>query len=120
MHAITLQRGEVIQYYLRAVNALGAASGWVASNTVTGNQLPGAPSGVAASPALWESGAVTIQWQPASDPDGTVTYQVAASVSGDGSSWGTAQSVGGTTGTSITHTPVLGVGLCPRARLRAV
>ncbi len=85
----TISRGSYVRYLVSAVDALGAASLQGTSSTVQRNRLPSAPSGVEASPTLYESGGITLTWPACTDPDGNLAgYQVQQQLSADGSTWG--------------------------------
>ncbi len=67
--------GETVQYRVRAVDALGAASAdWIISNTVQCNSAPSAPTGGQISKNEYSPGnAVIVSWTGIVDSDGNVS-----------------------------------------------
>ncbi len=119
--APTLSRGSFVRYLVSAVDALGAASAQGASNTVQRNRLPSAPSGVDASPTLYESGGITLTWPTCTDPDGNLTgYQVQQQLSADGGTWGDWADVKQVSENTAAVSPSVNRGQYVRFRVRSV
>lgn len=116
----SLQRGAKINYSVFAVDTLGASSG-AASNVVTRNSTPSAPQNVTATPALYESGGITLTWTTSTDPDGNLAgYEVQQKLSADGvtyGAWAEAQTV---EAPAATLSPSMSRGTYVRFRVRAV
>ena len=116
----SLQRGAKINYSVFAVDTLGASSGAV-SNVVTRNSTPSAPQNVTATPALYESGGITLTWATSTDPDGNLSgYEVQQKLSADGvtyGAWADAQTV---EAPAATLSPSMSRGTYVRFRVRAV
>lgn len=116
----SLQRGAKINYSVFAVDTLGASSGAV-SNVVTRNSSPSAPQNVTATPALYESGGITLTWATSTDPDGNLSgYEVQQKLSADGvtyGAWADAQTV---EAPAATLSPSMSRGTYVRFRVRAV
>lgn len=116
----SLQRGAKINYSVFAVDTLGASSGAV-SNVVTRNSSPSAPQNVTATPALYESGGITLTWTASTDPDGNLAgYEVQQQLSADGvtyGAWADAQTV---EAPAATLSPSMSRGAYVRFRVRAV
>ena len=93
----SLTRGYQIQYRVRAVDAFGVASGYVEFSSLQKNMVPGAPSGISASPAVWENGKITVSWTAAAKTTSNISYyEVALDASNNGTR-GTAVNVGNVT-----------------------
>lgn len=117
----TLSRGTYVRYQVAAVDALGAASSQGTSSTVQRNRLPSAPSGVEASPTLYESGGVTLSWPACTDPDGNLAgYQVQQQLSADGSTWGDWADVTQVSKNTATVSPSVNRGQYVRFRVRSI
>lgn len=122
-YAPTLSRGQRIQYGIYAVDSFGVSSASVAVfPTVVRNSAPSAPSGLSVTPALLESGSVTVAWTAATDPDAqALTYRVAQQTSTDGGkNWSASVSLGETTNASYTDTPSIQRGVKVRYAVTAV
>jgi len=116
-------RGTYRQYQVRTRGAAGASyySGWrVSSNSLRRNQAPVAPASLTATPAIYESGDITITWPAGTDPDGNLSnYTVQYSTSTDASAWGAWANLGTYTARTITHAPTLARGSYIRYQVRS-
>lgn len=117
----SLTRAWYIRYRIRAVDALGVASGWTVSASIRRNSLPSTPASLAASATLYESGGLTLSWPGATDIDGNLSgYRVQAAVSADGVNWAAWATVQTVTGTSLVATPSLARGQYVKYRVCAL
>lgn len=97
----SLTRGYYIQYKVRAVDAFGVASSESTFSSVRKNLVPNAPTGISASPALWESGDITLSWTASAVTTSSISYyQIALDASNDGSQSG-ATNVGNVTSKAV-------------------
>lgn len=75
----SLTRGYYLQYRIRAVDTLGAASEWAEFRYVRRNMVLGPPTNVTATPTWYENENVTVRWTAPSNPDYTLrSYEVYA------------------------------------------
>jgi hypothetical protein len=86
-------RGSYRKYRIYAQGTAGYdwASPWKeSSNSLRRNQAPVAPASLSASPAIYESGNVSLSWPAGTDPDNNLSgYTIQYRTSMDASSWGT-------------------------------
>lgn len=111
-------RGHLRMFRVRAIGSAGEpwAGGWKESPALRRNRLPADPANVSASPALHESGAVTLSWGASADPDGNLDhYEVEKQENG-----GPWEALGSTGTAGCTHTPTAPRGTLLRYRVRAV
>jgi hypothetical protein len=111
-------RGHLRMFRVCAIGSAGEAyaGGWTESPALRKNQLPADPANVTASPALHESGAVTLSWNASADPDGNFErYELEKQE--NGGSW---EALGSTGTASFSHTPTAPRGTLLRYRVRAV
>lgn len=119
--APTLSRGAYVRYLVTAVDALSAASSQGTSNAVQRNRLPSAPSGVEATPTLYESGNIVLSWPACTDPDGNLAgYQIQQQLSADGSTWGDWADVMQVSENTAAVSPSVNRGQYVRFRVRSV
>ena len=115
----SMQRGSKINYSVFAVDTLGASSGAV-SNVVTRNSSPSAPKNVTATPALYESGGITLTWTASTDPDGNLAgYYVQRQLSADGATYGDWSDVETVQSPPVQLTPNMSRGTFVRYRVQS-
>ena len=120
-HTPALADGERIRYQIKAVDALGAESDWKVSNEVTQNSNPTAPTVFTASPALRESGVITLAWSGQTDADGNITsYVIQYAIRSVAGVWGAWQGLQSAGASGITTTPALADGERIRYQIKAV
>lgn len=105
--------GHVRQFAVQAVGTAGAAyaSAFGYSPLLRRNVRPNPPSNVQVTPAVYESGAISLNWTAGSDYDGQqITYEVLYQVSADGVAYGEQTSAGYTENTWFSHAPTLSRG----------
>lgn len=114
------QRGYHRKYRLRTRGAAGASyySPWKETNSIKRNSLPTAPTAFTASPGIYVSGPIALDYSGASDPDGNlsthnVQYAIKTGV-GEYGAW--ADLSNGVT----SNTPTLAPGQSIKYRVRAV
>ncbi len=120
-HTPALADGTRIKYRIRTVDALGQASGWKESNEVVQNSSPTAPTSFTATPALRESGAVSLTWSGQGDADGNIDhFNLEYCIKPAGGSYGSWTTLGMDTASPYSHTPTLADGTRIRYRIQAV
>jgi hypothetical protein len=89
-HNDTAGNWDAVQYRAKAVDSVGAASGYATSTTVTitHNYPPSVPDGISVNPStVIQGGNVTVSWGISTDPEGQdVTYILERSVN-SGANW---------------------------------
>ena len=86
----SFDRGNKINYRIITVDTLGVTSAaWTYSAEIKRNSLPVAPASLSVSPAVYESGNITLTWTAGTDADGNLSgYEIGYSISSNGSTWG--------------------------------
>ncbi len=121
---VNANEGEVYCYKVAATGKYGSlASGQSAAvATLTTNSKPTAPTTATASPAIFESGNITISWSGATDADSNLSkYQVQYATSVDNATWKAwADVTVAATGSSVTHVPTLERSSYVKYQVRAI
>jgi hypothetical protein len=89
-HNDTAGNWDAVQYRVKAVDSVGAASGYATSTTVTitHNRAPSVPDGITVNPStIIQGGNITVSWGVSTDPEGEdVTYILERSTN-SGANW---------------------------------
>lgn len=117
-------RGGYRQFRVRTRGTAGASyySGWRESNEILRNTLPGAPTNLSASPAVWESGNVNLSWTAAAKGSSNISgyylsYRTKTN-DGDWSGWSSETAIGNVTSYNVS--PSLDRGAQIQHRIRTV
>lgn len=119
--AVPSTRGNYRVYRIRTRGAAGATyySAWKQTESVRRNQLPTVPTAFTATPEVFSSGMIALNYSGATDPDSNLsTHNVQYAVSTDGGlNWGAWVSL---SNGAVSHTPTLNPGDRIKYQVRSV